>query len=328
MSRLLSLTVLLTLTGCSEYDISSNPPTEVVGPEGSIQGQICDIGGDAWLADAYVYVQVDTDGDGEPDLHFDTTTDADGNYVLEDIPYGEHVLIVEKGRFYTEIQVTLDDETFVFETPECIEQHDVKLAVVTGAYDSVEVILDAMGLDFDLYEGADYSATEYLDDLLYKPSKLNEYDIIFLNCGINDEWQYGADVTENLRNYVRDGGSVYTSDWAYNPGSAYVGASGDVSGTVKDKPLKTALGSKHAELIYDLPGWAVVESVGAGTEVLVTGTAVVEDYYSYEFTELHESPLVIRVEKGEGTALYTTFHNEQQLSFDMAVLLEELVYSL
>ncbi|MBT3223490.1 MAG: carboxypeptidase regulatory-like domain-containing protein [Proteobacteria bacterium] len=333
--------------GCSEYDIGGTPHTEVPGLNGAVRGQICDASGDAWLNDALVWVEVDLDGDGAFDGTIDTKTDEEGLFLLEGVPMGEQVITVEKGRFHTTIDVNIDTTDVIeLATPACIEQKEVTLAVITGDYDSIQNVLTAMGLEYDQYKGRGNN-DEYITNLLAKPNKMAEYDIIFFNCGINEIWHDDREqIASNIREYVKDGGSIYTSDWAHgffeyaypnaadfwgndnNPADARVGAKGQVQGKILDKPMKKALGQSKAKLVYDLDSWVVVSEVASDTEILVEGKAVIEDWANNDFTELNDAPLAIRIKKGEGTALYTTFHNEQQISLDMAILLEEIVYSL
>ena len=46
---------------------------------------------------------------------------------------------------------------------------------------------------------------------------MESYDIIFFNCGSSGSWwsQNRQGITENIRSYVGNGGSIYASDLEY-----------------------------------------------------------------------------------------------------------------
>ena len=49
-------------------------------------------------------------------------------------------------------------------------------------------------------------------DLIDSPTLLSNYDIIFLNCGLDNSKLASSN---NLTQYVADGGLLYATDWAY-----------------------------------------------------------------------------------------------------------------
>ena len=57
-----------------------------------------------------------------------------------------------------------------------------------------------------------------MEEFLTDPLWMAEYDIIFLNCGLDDtllaEGTYAPAALDNLRGFVDAGGSIYASDWA------------------------------------------------------------------------------------------------------------------
>lgn len=167
-----------------------------------------------------------------------------------------------------------------------------------------------------------------------------QYDIIFLNCGISDLWVLAkTEIAANIAAYVKAGGSIYTSDWSYYftesafpsavdfvgddkvSGAAYVGAAGKVNATVLDETMKDVLGKDTALLNYDLDAWAAATGTGEGATVLLQGTAKT---WSGSITS---SPLAVQIKPG-GRMVYTSFHNEQQITEDMELLLREIILSL
>ena len=72
----------------------------------------------------------------------------------------------------------------MYELPEdeCLLADSVDIAVVMGEYDHIEGILSQLDLDYDLFD-----ETEYLN-LVLDANQLNEYDIVFFNCGMPFDW--------------------------------------------------------------------------------------------------------------------------------------------
>src|SRR5262245_18911886 len=80
-------------------------------------------------------------------------------------------------------------------------------------YDKIQDLLDDLGLDYDVIKGV--SGNDHVQ-FLRDPSALAKYDLVFFNCGLSENWtQYREEVSANLENYVKNGGSVYASDWAF-----------------------------------------------------------------------------------------------------------------
>jgi len=344
--------------GCSDYEFNSTEKgeemgealegddpldtgdytDEVPGDTASVTGRVCDPSGAGWVVGATVWAEVDYDGDGTVDDTVSTETDADGYFTLTGLPLGTHTIYIEKGSFQTSFEVVLNEggNTELAEE-ECLDATDVEIAVVTGTYDSIQVILDDLGLEYTLYNG---TSSAYLE-LLTDPDLMAEYDIIFFNCGMSDSWTTKkGEIGSNVKNYVEDGGSIYSSDWAYflfevsfpnaldyygedtTQGSAYVGNMGELTADVLDPNIMAIVGGSTAELNYDLGSWVVPESAGTNVEVLVEGTAPI-----IWGSPVSGAPLAARFEKN-GTALYTTFHNERQITVDMSAILSEIILSL
>jgi len=353
------LPAIFMVLGCSEYTVSGlgdqNAGAEGEGGPGSdgdgdgtgnledgdIWGQICDPSGVGWAIDAHVYVDVDVDGDGVADWRAEDWTDEAGAFELVGVPTGEHTVYVEKGSFTTDFNVLLDVGGHQLPEAECLDPESVNIAVVTGQYDAIEDILQEMNLSYDLYEGS--FGQQYLQ-LLSNPDALAEYDIVFLNCGISENWiGQSGQIGQSLMQYVSAGGSIYASDWAYyfvETGwpeaadfygddqmfsSAYVGKDGNIKANVINAEMQSALGSDIADINFDLSSWAVIESVG-NAEVLLRGDAEVWDMWGAS-SALQNVPLAFEIQDS-GKVIYTTFHNERQITLDMQRLLTEMVLSL
>ncbi len=342
----LVLPVLL-LVGCQEYDLNNrfDPVTDGAQgtdpdgkvppgvPTGGITGRICAPNGSTWVAGAMVSVEHAYGASA-------TFTDGDGWFTLEGLPVGTHTVHVTKGSFSTSfVMEVFANEITELAYYECVEQGDTKIAVVTGQYDDIGAIIAGLAVDFDTIDGV--GTTEYVD-FLRDPDWMGEYDAIFFNCGMGFDWEAYAETTQNLRDFVQAGGSVYASDWAYYLveatwpgkqrfhgddtvlGDAFVGLSGTVDATVNDPVMADLLGGTTAQLNYDLDAWAAMESSNA--EVLIEGTySYAEGFFGP--TETRHGPLATRM-VDEGTVIYTTFHNERQTTVHMDAILQEIILSL
>lgn len=345
MRGLSSLFVLLSLSCGSENalqvgdrapDGTGEVPEATDGlPAGAsaLQGRVCTPNGQGPV----VLADVTVHHDGGPST---TQTDADGAFSLVGLPPGTWEVQIQKGSFesWHEVELQRGEITELsLDGSGCVpvEQGEVKIAVVTGSFDRIGDILGLMGFSYDTVRGV--GGTEYVD-FLRDPGALARYDIVFFNCGMGERWLDHADeIGDNLRAYVRGGGSVYASDWAYylvesgwpsqhefvgpdqNPHGAQVGNRQDITADVLDPAMIAALGSSTAQIRYDLGGWAVIEST--------SGESLLEGVYRHSGGQ-QRGPLATRLDDGAGTVLYTSFHNESQSTADMAVLLQEIILSL
>ncbi len=354
--------VLSGLVGCSDYGLHGTGPGVNVGPDGEavddpdgsgedgdrpggdavvaggVRGRVCAPDGASWVSGATVWVQ-HTNGVSE------TVTDGNGWFLVDGIPTGSVVVEITKGSFSVTIPVeVVDGEIAELPAQECLEQGDTRIAVMTGTYDHIQDVLDTVGLEYETVNGqAANPSTAFLRD----PALMAQYDVIFFNCGMSDGWlQHEAEVAANVRTFVENGGSVYASDWAYylveasfrdqhvfhgndlQPGAAYAGVSGMVTANVLDPSMQQLLGSNEAVINYDLDSWAAMVTADYA-EVLIEGQYT---YYSdsgpFTATETRFAPLASRFAYGQGTVIYTSFHNEQQTTFDMDLLLQDIVLSL
>ena len=340
------------VVGCSDYDIQSIPDTPgtpddgdgdgldddgnpvVDGATGDVTGRICSPSEASYVVGARVWVEL---GDGQL---LETTTDGDGFFTLRDVPVGTQQVNVQKGSFYTSFDVMITEGVMTELAEEECLRDDLAIAVVTGDYDHIESLLRDLAIEYDAY--SDPNA------LLRNPSRLSGYDIVFFNCGMDDSWTYSSNqVGNNVRDYIASGGSIYTSDWAYyvveaglpemvtfvgpdtTPGAAYAGMSGTVTAEVLSPNLKALLGKNTAQINYDLDYWAVADRIDQGTPLLRATVDYLDPSDPWGLTiASKKSPLAIVMEHGNGKALYTSFHNEQQITGDMLLILEDIILSL
>jgi len=355
--------------GCSEYKLSGGSdaagtdsgadrdsieggPDEPDDPRdpgetASVSGRVCDPAGGDWIVGAYVWVAGDDDDDGEEDWRVEDSTDIEGRFLLEGIPAGEHTVYVEKGSFSSSYLVELTVGLYEIPEEECALTPP-NIAVISGDYDHIEDILDDLALEYTLFNG---TTDEYVRFLRNNPStpRMNEFDIIFFNCGISESWlTHQSEIADNISTFVQDGGSIYASDWAHFfveaafPGkidfygedpmfeTARVGVDGSVTAQVIDPTMQAIIGGATADINYDLAMWVVPQSLSSGVDTLLKASVPIFDFMSGGWMTISNAPIAARFDVSAGRVIYTSFHNEHQddTTVHMRDILEEIILSL
>ena len=314
--------------------------------DGGIVGRVCDPAG-GWVVTAYVYTTYDSTGDGVHDARAEDETDANGAYELSGLPGGrDYVVVAEKGSFEATFNVTVGAGITEIAVDECM-LNSPNIAVVTGQYDHIEDIIGGLGLDYTVYDGL--MTTEYLD-FLRNPHEMATYDIIFFNCGMRMDWyfteEFRSEISTNINAFVRSGGSIYTSDWAYYMveaafadeidfygddtfyGDAQFGLADTVEVTVMDPAIEAIIGDDSAEIVFDRDSWVVMEGVASDVDVLLSADVPISTTWGSGAT-LSNKPITVRFEVDAGQVLFTSFHNEhEETTLDMTDILEEAILSL
>ncbi len=295
---------------------------------GALRGRICAPDGQTWLTGAVVSVRLPSG------KSIQATTDIDGYFYLPCIPPGRHKFSVRKGAFSTDFTATIVTATTnTLKNPKCVDPSRTKIAVVWGEYDEVQNILDRLKLSYTFFQNNPAS-------LLSSLSKMKKFNIIFLNCGM-DESVFGSKEINNLRQFVKGGGSLYASDFSYDPiemawpnavdwlgndstrNAAEKVGSAKVPATVLNTTLINRLGGrKKVTIKYDLCPCAAAVAAGAGTNTLLRGDRTNKGN-SKEPLAVFFKPYA----KG-GTVVYTTFHNDEQFSRTIDIILKFLIFEL
>lgn len=328
---------------------SCEPPEVPTSPSGAVSGRVCAPDGTTWLGGAIVSAETE-------DGRVETSTDENGYYTLEGVPVGDDVAItIRKGSFETVLLVDVaEGELVVIPEEDCAIDQNVRIAVVNGGpdwSDDVKGVLLNVGIDpASITDYGDSWATQLLSDY----AQLAQYDIVLLNCGLNDgpflTDAAGAGVMKaNLRQFVENGGSVYASDWAYNviessfpefidfhgddaaPHAAKKGfPTSSLVGTVTDFALATMLGSNQIALHYPLGQWVIMASVAARVRVYIRGDAPWSNNPISLFPQgtLSNVPHTVSFSVGEGKVVYTSFHQEPGINQQMERVLQLLVFEL
>jgi hypothetical protein len=206
-------------------------------------------------------------------------------------------------------------------------------------YDDVSSILTSMG------EG--YAFDHIPLHQLAKRGRLSRYRVLFLGCAaemappqptippmlkfvpisILGDLNYTAGLRDELVRFVSEGGALYASDWASTilqlafPKEVSIATdrfpAQRVQANVLDRGLSDLIGT-NLDLNFDTDLWVTAEG-GGRPHVYLQGSVVSAD------GTVVPRPLLISFPYGKGQIIFTSFHNEKQLSEKEKELLKYLV---
>jgi hypothetical protein len=213
--------------------------------------------------------------------------------------------------------------------------------VITGTYDRIEHVLDRMGISsqVDLVDGTDsVPNSDWTVQAFGDKTKLETYDAVFINCGIDDVKYQGSGLgpaeRANIEDYIKGGGNLYVSDWAYNiitemwPDEInFLGndsvvndaehGKGEQTYTVKviDSGLEQYIGSPTIQIDFKFDNFVVVSQVAPGVTIFLQAN---EQYYvNNSFATLQNTPMTVGFQPygaTGGRVIFTSFHQEQDAS--------------
>jgi hypothetical protein len=190
-----------------------------------------------------------TPASGDPVAY--TTSDDTGHFVLTGTPAGAAntiPLVVQLGKWRREVNLSvavtacmdnkltnIDDTRLPRKQGDGLVSDIPKIAVVTGAYDSIECTLQKMGIDtteftnptgsgrVNLFDNPTNGGGSYVDSstpdqetLLASPSKLASYDMVVLDCVGTDQNEAKSSDYQNVADYInKSGGRVFASHYTY-----------------------------------------------------------------------------------------------------------------
>lgn len=306
-------------------------------------------------------------------------TDSEGKFMLSALAKDDYELNISKGEFRTSTSVTLEDliDAFTLDLDSIPIDQLPSIAVVTGNWDHIEDVLYNIGLVdpvtqeplFDIIDGNDimdrnpnhghHHAGETANrtnpflvpnvdfgfsDFIQNPDLLDNYDIIFLNCGLNES---KTDFSNNLTDYISNGGLMYATDWAFkylnditDDGAQYMsfydpyksGNSVSTEAQILNPDLIDWISENfdidipNATVTIDefLSGWQVVDTYDPETVLPWLYGPVEYDNISEDkhlaYTFLH----------GDGGVLYSSFHTENNTTDATTVerLMQYMVFEL
>lgn len=341
------------LSGFFDDIVNSDGGAIVCGDSGLVQGVAC--APKAGVSVAYAAVTLDVQSpclSGTTTYHADTQADAKGAYTFKNVPPGVGTVGITKGSFKTSIPVNIEGgKTIDLTQPtsdRCFKASGVKIAVIQGDSDEIGALLDDLGFAHDDFATgasgtvAKSAAATFLTNL----TKMNTYDVIFVNCGGSLDSLISAKPTilTNVQAFVNAGHSFYASDWAWQiVEGAFPNAidfwGDDAKLSKSTTGPSTTLGPRQgpgptlAEKKAGAPAFTMngtVVDTGLATVLGKATTTIYEDLGTWVVmqkpgagtvveveTALTDGkggdwgtvPLVVRFSAGQGHVVYTSFHN-------------------
>lgn len=233
------------------------------------------------------------------------------------------------------------------------EIRKLRLAVTPVDYDDMGKLLKQLG------QGYTFETVQYKDLLSLKA--LSQYDVVFLTCSrapnawlgeqvrninsgvlplIDPKPEVVAGLRQGLGKFVREGGTLYASDWQYqmvrfafeelsDDREIRLGAIGEVNARIVDSGLRKLLERDSIPLLFDKPAWLPAafspRRSASGSDVEMTV------YLRGEYNAMNgartESPLLVKIPIEKGSIIFTSFHNEHQNSEIETKLLKYLVFT-
>ncbi len=343
---------------------------------GGIRGRLCGARGYA-LSYAEVWFTQTTGSE------IRTLADIEGRFELVGLPEGSQSISAQRGPFHTEFSVDVVAGV-VRELPDALCTPAPRIAVVTGLYDHVEDVLGTLGFrvkriyrqdsieerdpagSVDLIDGRfvgnsgdlGLASRYWLRVFLTDPQRLARYDMLFLNCGLDDHdiAEHTTDLSNaisNLKDFIAQGGSLYVSDWAADLirqafpsqiafrgdptlfGSSRVGRSDlQIDADIHDPVLRERLGTLSLPIAMRLDEWSMmlpVEVQPVTLRVMVTGdgTGVRPETCGQASgceTYRDHVPLTVQFSYGLGQVIYTSAHVDEHADPVLEELLRILVF--
>jgi hypothetical protein len=323
---------------------------------GSITGVTCAVRTQTNMPFVKVWIDT-TDCDGNA-IHLETHSDGEGYYRIDGVPCGTQTVMMSKGSFSHMFSRYIDKAqvTNVTSNDGCVPPK-IRIAVITGKWDIIENTLLRLWFKFNKFDGLinEDSPTmpnggrllmgEEVKDLLGNKKKLiDDFDVLFINCGDSPDWIMGqsgqaSQILTTLRAFVHKGGSIYASDYAgvylssawpnawdgtfpHDFGGS-TGAPRPVTAEILDTELAAYLKKSTAIVSFGLgPLTSIVGTAPAGTKVHLRGPNESHGNAVEAFMISYEPEGV-----DGGRVAFTNFHNDEQESVgDMAEILQYVVF--
>lgn len=347
--------MLVFLLVACESDVGLTGNNDVVAPTtpmASLAGRACDPSSGLVAPDAQITAMV-RGADGALLNAHSTRSADDGFWALPEVEAEQSlsVRVQLNALVLEEHELTLEaGENLTLDSGPCSNPAELRIAVITGAFDDYMPVLKGLGLqDITQVDGQDESA---LRAFLTTPSALAEYDMLIFNGGHLEEgviWSEDpqdaqvALVHETLRDFVVQGGDIHCSDWSYDlieqiwpgklstigsgqPDAAQLGESQDVLATVANAALSEHLnGIDELNVDYDLDLWPVLVAVSTTTSVHLVGEAT---YQSGGQSISVSAPMLVSFNGGGGRVVFNSYRLAANDSAEMTSLMRYVLFSL
>ena len=293
-----------------------------------------------------------------------TFTAADGGFHLGVPATGSYQLVVQKGQFQRvrpievtagNVSVPLSSTLLPAKTDGAQGDTIPKMAIVQGTWDAIDISLARLGLGsigptgpfgmlqvdratapYDYYDGGPGSKGGH-DSILKNWSTLSQYHIVFLPCSWSDATVCDTNspaldptVQKNLRDFVAQGGKLYTTDYSYEfvrqvfpgyvdwkdqssaLGSACLSGSWDAPASSPDPGLTAWLATQGITAFEVKENWTAISGVKAGSTTDPDGKPiqVTPKVWVDANTQWGKLPATISFEQACGRVLFSSYHTE------------------
>ncbi|MCC6666246.1 MAG: carboxypeptidase regulatory-like domain-containing protein [Polyangiaceae bacterium] len=293
-----------------------------------------------------------------------TFSGADGGFHLGVPETGTWKLVVQKGQFQRvrsievtagNVPVPLASTLLPAKTDKANGDTIPKMAIVEGAWDAIDVSLARLGLGtvgptgpfgmlqvdrstapYDYYDGGPGSKGGH-EAILKNWTTLSQYHIVFLPCSWSDQTTCDTSspaldptVQKNLKDFVAQGGKLYTTDYSYEfvrqifpgfvdwknqtgtLGSACLSSAWDAPASSPDKGLTAWLATQAITAFDVKENWTAISAVKPGSGVDPDGkpVTVTPKVWVEANTQWGKLPATISFEQACGRVLFSTYHTE------------------
>ncbi len=233
-------------------------------------------------------------------------SDHKGNFSLTNVVPGTYWLAIQKGQFRIEQQVSIGEGTLEMTAEQTTlpsEQNPdagkwiPKIAIAVGSYDDLEDILGKMGIGtvdssgrfegvsaagaLEFYSNGDYTLDDYavesLTWLVSDLDRMRQFHIIFIPCSstANVAALNTQDNLRNIRDFVKEGGKLYVTDWSGEWNDNVFPAQIRLKGSTEDTPAEAY------DPITDTWNTALFGDADGSSYTAYDGEAVDEDLFAW-----------------------------------------------
>jgi hypothetical protein len=314
--------------GCAENEFHISPSRDGIPAAGTVTGRVCDPLTQQWLAGALVYAhEFDEQG-----IVYDTLltqTDVFGTWTLELTGNRTYDIYVQDGDVVIDQfpVAVLEGEHMDLPEPACFGPVEASVAVVSGDYDNLADLLPELGISS--WTRVNGQTGDEITQFFLDEEGLAAFDIVFLDGGHLEQGVfYGPEpdvsgVNRAIRRYVKNGGTLFASDWSYDvveinwpdavefrgddtvPDAAQLGDIAMVSARAMDDGFAAVLGTDVVDVSYDYAVWPVIEDVAPDVTVYLEGDAPWRA--GQDTGVVAHSPLLVGFSEGSGMVYLSTY---------------------
>ena len=304
------------MSGCSEDEPTKPPTANGV----TVSGYVRSINGTTAIQNVNVNLRSEISDNVLADSLV-TLTNELGYYEFTNVSNGAKKLYFSKGSFKDTISITVSGGSVVVDTSHL--QIAKPFAYLFGQYDDIQTIIrDSLG----------YSVQSITTSTINSNLNLQNYSVIFLNCGTNALSGITNTGATNLKSFMQSGGRIYASDFAYGTvikmypelSGIQNGNSQTITGNIVDQNLQHYMNASTVQIFYNLGSWY---SISPTIDQSVNIPFLKATYTTGSGTITNNVVAFYRTES-LGKLIFTTFHNEANVTAQTIKILKYFIFEL